>query len=244
MYNIKMILGIDKKIDEIKDDIIALTGLHPSKLRNIYAFGSRVYGTYTVNSDIDFIVIASSMRLNEEIHEGIYNIHITTPDAFKDQLDTHDVHCLECIYAPKEAHIMSQIDYLGDFKVNIGQLKKMLISQSAWAWSKAQRRIERGNIIGGAKSLFHSFRILNFGLQIVYNDKIVDFKRANRYWNDIKNFNGLDWADYQDIWIHTRKQLVKQLKNAHKDAKINNIFEGVSENIKEDNSNIETSREH
>jgi len=222
-----MILGIDKNIDEIKADILALTGLHPSKLRNIYVFGSRVYGTYTINSDIDLIVIACSMAVNQEIHEGIYNIHITTPDAFKEQLDNHDVHCLECIYAPREAQIMATIDYLKDFKLDMGQLKKMLISQSAWAWSKAQRRIEKGNIIGGAKSLFHSLRILNFGIQIVNSGKITNFRKANHFWDEIRNFDGLEWQDYQDMWKNTKKQLMKQLKNAPQPVILNDVFEGI-----------------
>jgi predicted nucleotidyltransferase len=217
-----MILGIEKNIDEIKQDILTLTGLHESKLRNIYVFGSRVYDTYTINSDVDFVVIACSMHLNREFHEGIYNVHVTTPDSFKEQLGNHDIHCLECIYAPKDAKIMENINYLKDFKLNYGQLKKMLISQSAVAWSKARKRIEQGNIIGGAKSLFHCLRILKFGLQISKYGKIVSFKESNYLWSEIKNFQGLEWQEYQDKWVDTKKSLMKQFRNAGKTPFENN----------------------
>jgi len=222
-----MILGIDKNIDEIKTDVTSLTGLHPSKLRNIYVFGSRVYKTYTLNSDIDLVVIACSMDVNKEIHEGIYNVHITTPDAFKEQLDSHDVHCLECIYAPREAQIMTRIDYLKDFRLDEGQLKKMLVSQSAWAWTKAQRRMEKGNIIGGAKSLFHSLRILKFGLQIINNNRITNFQGANHFWEEIRNFDGLEWQEYQDKWTNIKKSLMKQLKRASMPTILNDAFEEI-----------------
>ena len=209
-----MILGLEKTKEEIIQDVANIIGLHPSKLRNIYVFGSRVYNTYNLNSDIDMVVVACSMKLNMEIHEGVYNVHITTPDAFKEQLDTHDVHCLECVYAPRDAVIMSTIDYLKDFRISTPQLKKMLISQSAWAWTKARKRIEQGNIIGGAKSLFHSLRILKFGLLIMNYRKIKDFSGANYVWNEIKDFQGLEWNEYQDRWINTKKNLMKELRRA------------------------------
>lgn len=206
--------GIEKEKEDLKLDIIKISGLDDYKIRNIYIYGSRVYGTHTINSDYDAVVIACSMYVNHEINDGTYNIHITTPDSFQEQLENHDIHCLECIYAPQEAQIITKINYLNNFQLDIGQLKKMILSQSAWAWSKAEKRIEKGNIIGGAKSLFHSLRILNFGLQIIKYEKIADFQQANHFWNEIKNFNGLEWQDYQNKWRNTKKQLMKLLKCA------------------------------
>lgn len=204
---------MDKTKEQLKEEIIAFTELHPSKIRNIYIYGSRVYGTNTVNSDTDVIVTACSMHVNYEMNNGTYNVHITTPDSFEDQLRQHDIHCLECIYAPKDAQILITNNYADNFKIHVPQLKKMLLSQSAWAWSKAQRRIEKGNIIGGAKSLFHSLRILKFGIQILRHKKIVDFKEANYLWEDINGFEGIEWEEYHQKWISTKKQLMKQFRH-------------------------------
>jgi predicted nucleotidyltransferase len=210
----KVMNGIEKSKEEIQNEVIKLSGLHPSKIRNIYIYGSRVYGTYTVNSDYDIILIACSLYVNHEMHEGIYNIHITTPDAFEDQLKNHDIHCLECIHAPDEAKILTNIDYTKNFRINIGKLKKMIISQSSWAWSKAQRRIERGNIIGGAKSLFHSLRILKFGMQIVEFGKIVDFSMTNNIWSQLSECNDIEWREYQDKWMPVRKGFIREFKRS------------------------------
>lgn len=204
---------MDKTKEQLKEEIIAFTELHPSKIRNIYIYGSRVYGTNTVNSDTDVIVTACSMHVNYEMNNGTYNVHITTPDSFEDQLRQHDIHCLECIYAPKDAQILITNNYADNFKIHVPQLKKMLLSQSAWAWSKAQRRMEKGNIIGGAKSLFHSLRILKFGMQIIKFGKITNFKDANYLWNDISQFDGLEWEEYQNKWQNTKKNYMKQFRH-------------------------------
>ena len=204
--------GIEKSKEEILSDVMNRVGLPPHKVRNIYVYGSRVYGTHTINSDYDVIVVACSLYINHEIFDGAYNIHITTPDSFADQLRQHDVHCLECIFAPEEARIQTQIDYKKSFTINPGQLKKMMLSQSAWAWSKAQRRIENGNIIGGAKSLFHSLRILKFGIQLLKHGEIIDFSEANKMWNAINECHDLEWESYKNRWISTKKSLAKILR--------------------------------
>ena len=209
--------GIEKDKDDICKDIIDRTGLPPYKIRNIYIYGSRVYGTHTVNSDYDAIVVASSLYLNHEIFDGAYNIHITTPDSFADKLRQHDINCFECIFAPEEAIIQNHIDYKKDVKIDNGQLKKMILSQSTWAWSKAQRRIERGNIIGGTKSLFHSFRILKFGMQILRYGRITNFSEANYIWEEMSGCNDVEWAPYQDKWTPAKRKIVKAFRNFEKD---------------------------
>ena len=57
--------------EEISDQIIDIIGLSPYKVRNVYLYGSRVYGTADVSSDYDFTVIASSMMVNREFYEGL-----------------------------------------------------------------------------------------------------------------------------------------------------------------------------
>jgi predicted nucleotidyltransferase len=206
--------GIEKSKEDIIQDVLTITGLLPHRVKNIYIFGSRVYGTYTINSDYDIIVLANSMFLNHEIYEHNYNVHVTTPDSFEDQLRQHDIHCLECIFGPSSAQVKIEIDYLPKLQMKTGQLKKMIISQSSWAWTKAQKRIEKGNIIGGAKSLFHSLRILNFGHQIMRFGKIIDFSLANEIWKELRDSEDLEWNQYQQKWMPKRRGMIKEMKNA------------------------------
>jgi hypothetical protein len=207
---------IEKSKEEMIKDIMELTSLHESKIRNIYIYGSRIYGTDTVNSDYDIIVVACSLYVNYELSNGTYNIHITTPDSFQDKLNQHDMHALECIMAPEQAVLMNKIDYSKNFKLNTGMLKKMILSQSTWAWTKAQKRIESGNITGGVKSLFHSLRILNFGLQMLHHGKITNFSASNETWNILKNCDDFEWSPYYDAWCDIRKKLVKIFKYSEK----------------------------
>jgi len=100
-----MYAGFEKDKETVRSDIVEMTGLQPYRIRNVYIYGSRVYGNHTANSDYDAVVTAASMYVNYEMFDGEYNIHITTPDCFEDKLKKHDINALECIYAPDEAKI-------------------------------------------------------------------------------------------------------------------------------------------
>lgn len=209
--------GIFKDKDEIVEDVLAITGLEEHRIHNIYIYGSRVYGNFTVNSDYDIIVVASSMYLNHEMYDGEYNIHITTPDSFADNLRKHDIHCLECIYAPDDARVLIKKNYLKSFtcfQLDRTRLKKMLLTQASSAWAKGRRRLETGNVKGGAKSLFHSIRILRFGIQIMEHDKIIDFSMCNKLWKEIEAFPYFEWADYDKRFKQIKIQYVKEFKRA------------------------------
>jgi predicted nucleotidyltransferase len=204
--------GIEKTKNTIKEEVIDITKLPSHKIRNIYVYGSRVYNTHTINSDYDIIVTACSTYLNHEIYENNYNIHITTPDAFEDQLRHYDIHCLECIYAPDNAKIYILKDYPTNMPINLVQMKKMILSQSLWAWEKAKRRIKDGDIIGGSKSLFHSIRILMFGIQMTRYNSIIDFSEANYIWEELRTSEALEWQEYDKIWFPIRKNLITEIK--------------------------------
>jgi hypothetical protein len=204
--------GIFKSKEEIKENVISITNLHPSKIRNIYVFGSRVYGTYRIDSDYDIIVVACSVNSNVEFRNGDYNIHVTTPDIFEDQLIRHNINNLECIFAPSNAQIYQEINYNNIFKLKNGILKKSLITQSTAAWLKGRKRIESGNIIGGAKSLFHSIRILDFGIQIIKYHYIKDFSSSNHIWKILDESECLKWEEYDNLCLGKKKFKLKELK--------------------------------
>ena len=81
-------------------DILLVAKLHPSRVYNIYLFGSRIYGTHSDNSDWDIVIVAKNSVESIEIKSDLYIIHIYTPDKFKQDLDWHMPKNLECIFAP------------------------------------------------------------------------------------------------------------------------------------------------
>src|ERR1022692_2128612 len=93
------------------DEILKITKFHPLKVKNIYLYGSRVYGTASNQSDYDLIVVANSMIESVEIKHDDLNIHIHTPDKFRRDLFDLDMHNLECIFGPYRARIQEKVKY-------------------------------------------------------------------------------------------------------------------------------------
>lgn len=167
------------------EDIIKASGLHQSRIFNITIFGSRVYGTHTDNSDWDIIIVAKNSVESIEIKSDLYNIHIYTPDKFKQDLDWHMPKNLECLFAPDWAKLKEDLKF--DFKLNIPKIRHATSHVSSNSWVKCKKKLQIANEYNiGVKSLFHAIRIPMFSTQIVNFGEIRDFQCANWIWNKIK----------------------------------------------------------
>jgi predicted nucleotidyltransferase len=165
-------------------EIIEIIDIHPLKVRNIYMFGSQVYGTQREDSDYDFIVVACSMLEKQEIRQDNMNIHVHTPDIFLNGLKEYQMNYLECIFAPTFAKLQEKmIQPDKNFSLKIDMLKYKGMGQSYSAFHKAKERVLDGELFRGVKSLWHSLRILQFFKQIIDNGMIIDFSSANPYWD-------------------------------------------------------------
>ena len=65
--------------DKLTNDIIRASGIHKSRIFNIFLFGSRIYGTFNKKSDWDVIMVANNSVESSEIRNGLFNIHVYTP---------------------------------------------------------------------------------------------------------------------------------------------------------------------
>jgi predicted nucleotidyltransferase len=206
-----------------KDEIIKAAGVHPLKVKNIYVFGSRVYGTATADSDYDVIVVANSMEESKEVVVGELNIHVWTPDKFIRDLKNLDMHNLECVFAPDKAKILEKVNYMdANFKIKPDQMKFAAMQQSFNRFHTAKMKLIDGDIHRGVKSLFHSLRILLFAKQILRYGRIEDFTEANQFWSDIKidlqlTKNITDgeelWRYFKDKYLPQKIELEQRLKN-------------------------------
>jgi predicted nucleotidyltransferase len=166
------------------EDIIKASGLHPSRIFNITIFGSRVYGTHTDNSDWDIIIVAKNSVESIEIKSDLCNIHIYTPDKFKQDLDWHMPKNLECLFAPDWAKLKEDLKF--QFKLNIPKIRHATSHVSSNSWVKAKKKLQITNEYNiGVKSLFHAIRIPMFSTQIVNFGEIRDFQCANWIWSKI-----------------------------------------------------------
>jgi hypothetical protein len=174
-------------------------------------FGSQVYGTSRPDSDFDFILVGSALNAREEKISGNVNVHIHTTDVFKDDLMRHDIHNLECHFAPDWAKLQVKEPF-DKFQLNTNKVKQSVLSESFSSWKKAKMKIHEGDIHKGIKSLWHSLRMLMFGIDICTNGKITEWDRANSMWRVLDSCDQYEWSYFKKEYFSLKLLLEKQLK--------------------------------
>jgi hypothetical protein len=159
-------------------------------------YGSRVYGTARANSDEDYMAIVPENRKADtgaEYDHNNVNIHIYNRRDFQDQLKRHKIHALEAWYHPERP-----LEGEFQFRVHHPTLRHSLSQKASHSFVKAKKKIEvEHDYLIGWKSLFHSLRILDFGIQIA-REGCIRFNSANEYWNQIINEKQTDWELLQE----------------------------------------------
>jgi predicted nucleotidyltransferase len=173
-------------------DIIEVAGIHPSRVFNVYIFGSQVYGTNDRESDWDIIMVANNsveaVELNKTVSDKYsldnkyikYNIHVYTPDRFQKDLDWHRMNNLECIFAPEWAKLKEEKEF--KFELNLAKLRHATSHVSSNSWVKCKKKL-KDEYRTAIKSFYHSIRIPMFATQIARSGRITDFSIANFIWN-------------------------------------------------------------
>jgi len=196
-----------------KEEVIEFSGVHPLRVKNIYLYGSRVYGTAKPDSDFDFILVGSALLAKDEKKNGRLNVHIHTTDIFKDELFRHDIHNLECYFAPDWAKLLIKEPF-DSFVLNRNKVKQSVLSESWSSWTKAKNSMNEGAIFRGIKSLWHSLRMLMFGIDIVQNGKITQWDCANSLWHTLSNTDHFEWLYFKEEYFDMKVLLENQLKHA------------------------------
>jgi hypothetical protein len=168
------------------------------KILNMYQYGSQVYGCTNPNSDYDFMVIVEGDF--PEAHIVIENAEITMYGEiqFHQMINEHEISALECLFVPEQFVVKAIKDF--DFNLNLGKLRESLSCKSSNSWVKAKKKfsVEKDfNPYTARKSLFHSFRILNFGIQIAIHGKIINYQEVNLLLYEILDNPSEKWEDYK-----------------------------------------------
>lgn len=171
------------------EEVIKRSKIHPVRVKNIYTFGSQVYGTTSYQSDWDFIMVANTPNTNQEIRSGDFNIHVMTEEQFFKNLKEHGSSTVEAFFTPVEFRLQEDVKF--SWTPNIASLRHSFSHISSNSWVKCKKKMERGDYYIGVKSLFHSLRIPMFGIQIVNTEKIFDFSIANSIYYKIMS---KDWT--------------------------------------------------
>ena len=162
------------------DEVIEKSGLHPTRIINVYLFGSVIYGTSSDESDYDILIIAKTPYDERELVVDNFNMHILSMDRFLEGLKKHNIRNIECLFS---TCLKEEIKITLD--INIRGLRHSISHITANSYVKSKKKINQGDYHIGIKSLFHSLRIVMFGKQLVKNGSIYNFSEANYIWEDL-----------------------------------------------------------
>lgn len=178
-------------------ELLKRSGQENNNIVCVYPYGSRVYGNYHKSSDYDFIVVVKK-KTTEQFSDNQININYYTVEEHQQRLDDHEISALECQFLqfPKHQYIEKQL-----FKFNLdkSKLRHSLSAKSSNSWVKCKKKltIEKDyDLSVGRKSLFHSFRIIDFGIQLASHGKIIDYGSCNDLYKEIMSY--YVWEDLFD----------------------------------------------
>lgn len=169
---------------------------------NTYKFGSHVYGTNDINSDEDYIYITTNIELDNTVDSNDYKYY--TIDTFQKMLDSMNIQALECYFSDdmfkRETHKFT-------YTQNKELLRKFISTNSSNSYIKCKKKLMRNedyNLRIGIKSFFHSLRMLDFGIQIAKNNKIIKWTRYNHILKDLYNMSEL--YEYDELWTKIKEK--------------------------------------
>lgn len=200
----------------LAEQICKELNLDHSKILNIYAYGSKIYGTDDEYSDSDHIIVFKSSLLPSGAfkdnaissrHRDIQGVCYSR-SGFIDAINNYEISALECIFLPEDKIIQKKMNF-GITKYNEKELARKIISKASSSWHFAQLAFKDENIESSMKNVFHALRILDFGIQIKENQKIVDYSTMNEYKNKIENDENFEPYNYYKLFM----ELSEKIKN-------------------------------
>lgn len=166
----------------------------------IYIYGSRLYGTNSETSDYDFVLVYDQFENGyEALKIGSDDIHIFSKSEFNKHLNDCDIMALESFFQAEPIKACNGIA----FKLDLPTLRRRISSIVSNSWVKAKKKVlleDEDNKIG-YKSLFHSFRILDFGIQLAETGKIENYSSMNYILDSIYSMvsEGKSIEDIQNV---------------------------------------------
>lgn len=194
-------------------DILQRTKDKSENIVNVYLYGSRVYQTHTDKSDYDFIfIVLNGTKTREQFSDSLINVNYYTLFEHHKRLVNHEISALELYFLEDTKYILKE-DMKFSFKQDNECLRRSLSTKSSNSFVKAKKKltIEKDydyNV--GVKSLFHSFRIIYFGIQIAKYGKIVDYSEANSLLFEMKKL--YNWSDMFTIYKKEYNKLLTEFR--------------------------------
>jgi predicted nucleotidyltransferase len=162
--------------------------LEDKNIINAYQYGSRVYETHNADSDYDFIFVVNKKDDALITKYASLDANIYTLEEFVEQIQNHEISILECLFLPENKVIKNTHSFTENFNLDKNQLRTSISQKSSNSWVKGKKKfiVEKDfNPYVGKKSVWHAFRMLDFGTQIAKNGFIYDYTSANHLYKEI-----------------------------------------------------------
>lgn len=207
--NLTDLIDTDELFKELMEHVITM-----------FYYGSRVYGTMTDKSDVDIVAIVDDEIDLSGYVNGIAEFKMDANDyqfinesTFINMVTEHHIVALEMFWLPSDLIIKGDVKrYEPYFKLDKWKLRQVVSSIASNAFAKAHKKmtVEKDyDLYRGQKSLFHSIRVMVFGIQIAKFGKIVDYQEANQYWTMIYAMKDSPWEVYKE----TFKPIINQIRS-------------------------------
>jgi len=191
-----------------------LIDLYHDDLLNVYPYGGQVYNVSNQYSDLDYIAVFNNpihTDHNEFFQENIkYDVSFYDKRSFEHMAQYNEIAAMECLSLSENAILLQKTPF--ELKVNLSRLRESISSKSSHSFVKARKKIRYGEYYIGRKSLWHSFRIIYFGIQLAKDNKIIDFTAANHLYEDIVLSNNNDEQYYKDKYVKLHNELMTEFR--------------------------------
>lgn len=172
-----------------------------------FEFGSTIYGTDNKKSDVDYnYVVKSDAPLKYSIEKPDISISVYDEQTFIQMIKDHHIQALECIFSQQDH------PYMQYYELDKTKLRHAISSVASNSFGKAFKKMMQGDLYIGQKSLFHSLRIIMFGIQIAKHGKIIDFEEANPLYHAIMSSISTGSEDYKIVFKPIHNALMTEFR--------------------------------
>ena len=190
---------------------------------NIYRHGSLVYGTFVPGiSDYDHIVILpdSYAYMDTSQYEEENNQYtFYTQSTWQKMLDNNEVSAIESYLLPPEHILKETIKF--STTLNTSKIRDQFSKTASNSYVKCKKKLEvedSFNPYVGKKSLWHSLRILDFGIQILKYGKIIDYTSVSYLYKELISNESISWEYYRNMYKPLYNNLKTQFKLMEKES--------------------------
>lgn len=208
---------------KMPDNTVIKSILNDAKVLCIYLHGSRVYGCNNSDSDYDFIVVTEDKYKSDAVSGEGFDLSIFSRKEWEKEAEENSVDFMECMFLPDDIKLLEE--YVPEYKINPKILRSSFSSKSSNSFVKCKKKLTVEKDFApytGKKSLFHSFRILHYGIQILKDKKITDYQAANDIYHEIMSIDSNEWQVFKDRYQQRYNNLKSQFRLAEKEWRDDN----------------------